>query len=330
MQSIVAQDYCIPDGDCTFDEFIQEFSVNGFTNISDCDADNGADGYGDYTGLTGLEMGKGVAYEVTIVSASPYGYINASIWIDLDNSISFESSELLLADLELDQSNNGILEIPSSIPDGNYRLRLKIEWASPSSADPCAVINYYYGETEDYTVLITAPPSCLPVTDVLVSELATTAATIQWTENGTATSWDLELVKEGESSTGNPSPGFTNIQNPLILEGLESATAYTVYVRANCGMGDLASWSSPLNFTTECATFPTPYHENFSDFEGLPVPFCWSNGEGGNPSTGPTTLFNESGGWREGFNNDGTIGISMFELIVEEEQSWAISPIIRN
>jgi len=148
--------YCIPTTDCTYGDGIVEFGVGGFYNTSSCEADMMVEGYGDFTALTGLELAQSTPASISL--RSDFDAQQISIWIDTDNSMSFESDELVLidepvgADLVLAE-----IAVPN-IPLGTYRLRVQAAYNESSSVDPCIVANF--GETEDYVVTIVAPPAC--------------------------------------------------------------------------------------------------------------------------------------------------------------------------
>ncbi|MFN8285148.1 MAG: fibronectin type III domain-containing protein [Chitinophagales bacterium] len=79
----------------------------------------------------------------------------------------------------------------------------------------------------------------------------TTTATIDWTENGGATAWDLYYG----TSIGTPGPSTTPTEDnvgahPYTINGLTPGTNYTLYVRADCGGGDASSWVGPITFGT--------------------------------------------------------------------------------
>ena len=87
--------------------------------------------------------------------------------------------------------------------------------------------------------IITCPaPSSLTVTNI-----SGTSATLNWTENGTATSWDI-CINNDESNA------ITVTTNPYTLTGLSEHTSYTVKVRANCGGSDGTSEWVATSFTT--------------------------------------------------------------------------------
>ena len=93
-------------------------------------------------------------------------------------------------------------------------------------------------------VNITNAPSCFAPTDVTISDITTTSATIAWTDNNTTApqSWVIDLNgTEYDAAT-----------NPFTIETLTASTAYTVKVKAICTDDDESDWSAEAHFNTEC------------------------------------------------------------------------------
>lgn len=113
--------------------------------------------------------------------------------------------------------------------------------------------------------------SCPEPSDLEVVSTNSDSATLSWTENGTATSWNIEVVVDGTTQTETPTDVANT--NPFTVSGLAPATNYVYYVQADCG-GDTSSWVGPFAFATECVTFTAPYTEGFEN--GGAIPLCWS------------------------------------------------------
>ncbi|MDT8346564.1 MAG: fibronectin type III domain-containing protein, partial [Flavobacteriaceae bacterium] len=140
-------------------------------------------------------------------------------------------------------------------------------------------------------VSVDEAPPCFPVANVQVTNIGFNTADVSWTEIGTATLWDIEVVLAGTPPTGTPTSA--GVSNPHTLTGLSSNTAYEVYVRADCAVDGTSTWSSAIFFQTECAPFATPYVEDFGAFTvststNIDRENCWEQ-----PSPGLTTF-----GWR--------------------------------
>ncbi|NNE29382.1 MAG: T9SS type A sorting domain-containing protein [Saprospiraceae bacterium] len=318
--------YCTPTTDCTLGDGIREFGIGNFYNASGCEADMGVAGYADFTALTGLELGQGSPSSVFL--RSDYADQQVSIWVDTDNSSSFEAGEIILTDFPLGVDPLSAEIIGPDVALGNYRLRVKATWNEPSSMDAC--IQGTYGEIEDYTVSIVPPPSCPAPSGASAQGITANEATIMWTENGSATFWDLEIVEEGSVPTGQPSAGYDNVSSTsTMVSGLNPVTNYNVFVRADCAGDnmDVSVWSSPASFKTECSIFPSPFYENFNDIPAFDTPpDCWTIYDSGDPGSGP--MEPGSGSWFEdGFANIDFAGSYKINLYLGDVMSdWLVSP----
>ncbi|NOY97319.1 MAG: hypothetical protein GXO81_13310 [Chlorobi bacterium] len=96
----------------------------------------------------------------------------------------------------------------------------------------------------------------------------TSSASLGWTENGSATTWDIELGAKGFTPAGVPTKtGVTS--NPYTYPGLSTITSYDWYVRAVCGGGSYSSWVGPGTFSTKNNPVNPPY---FQDFDNVTPP----------------------------------------------------------
>ncbi|MCC7502677.1 MAG: hypothetical protein IT229_09120, partial [Flavobacteriales bacterium] len=155
---------CIPmygygsiDGDYITD-FVLENVVNQAT---------GGDTYTDY-GAQGLviHLAPGTEYFPIITSGTydpaPGHYEYLSVWIDLDQNGTFEPDEkLTVATTEAPfESVTPSLFIPTDAPTGYTRMRVMCVH-NEDPTDACGI--YFYGETEDYTIVIDDGSPCIPV-----------------------------------------------------------------------------------------------------------------------------------------------------------------------
>ncbi|WP_264792805.1 fibronectin type III domain-containing protein [Aureispira anguillae] len=119
--------------------------------------------------------------------------------------------------------------------------------------------------------LVTNLASCAAPSALTASNITTTTADLAWTENGTATSWQIEYGAPGfTQGTGTTALAGSNPHNQT---GLMPSSDYQFYVRAICGAGDTSSWAGPFNFQTACGAIVAPWTESFSG--GLPN--CWTD-----------------------------------------------------
>lgn len=157
--------YCTPTATsgCNIDG-IKKFILN---TIDTDDGANGCNtepagspaGYADRTGLsTDLVAGTDYTLQAQMNWAGGVGIEALSAWIDFDDSGTFEASERLISGefFTIDNAlQDFVLAIPSGAALGSHRLRVKAMDTSASGdiLDPCT--DYAYGETQDYTVVIT-------------------------------------------------------------------------------------------------------------------------------------------------------------------------------
>ncbi|MBP6091577.1 MAG: fibronectin type III domain-containing protein, partial [Crocinitomicaceae bacterium] len=125
-----------------------------------------------------------------------------------------------------------------------------------------------YGNGDAYVYLdeiqIQSAPSCMIPTALTSSAISYQTATIAWTAptSGTAPQgYEYEVRTSGASgsgATGLVTSGSTTAPTVSAnITGLIGATAYSYYVRSNCGGGDFSSWTSAGTFTTTSCTIPT-------------------------------------------------------------------------
>lgn len=118
-------------------------------------------------------------------------------------------------------------------------------------------------------------PSCLPASDLTVSNLTTTSATISWTANG----YDYGVYVIGVDTTY-----YTARDSYITLTNLQPSSTYSVIVVTYCG-ADTANASTPMTFFTPCGlitvTEDAPWVETFESYMGSPMTAidfspCWA------------------------------------------------------
>ncbi|WP_418636606.1 choice-of-anchor J domain-containing protein [Winogradskyella sp.] len=113
-------------------------------------------------------------------------------------------------------------------------------------------------------------PACMEPTDLIVENISNATVDFAWTENGTATSWNIEIVDitAGETVTGTPT--VSGATNPYTITGLTSNNEYEIYVQADCGTEGPSIWVGPIAFTTACDAFTAPYIQDFDNAGDIP------------------------------------------------------------
>lgn len=146
-------------------------------------------------------------------------------------------------------------------------------------------------------------PSCFRVSDISHTNISLDSTAISWIDpNGTAApEYELEYGLAGfVPGTGTVKIATTN---PDTLSGLMNSSAYDIYIRAICTIGD-TSFVTAGDFVTECASLPSGYTTGFEGITVDSMPPCWAienttpsgtigvEGPGfpGNPRTGSRAL----------------------------------------
>ena len=127
-----------------------------------------------------------------------------------------------------------------------------------------------YSSIDD--IAIEVAPSCLPVSDLAVSNIGTDGATLTWSGDADGyTIYDMRDTSVYQFAT----------DNTVVLYALDPATQYTFGVAANCG-GD-ESDTMLISFRTLCAVVVVDEDNTFREtFNSLTagIPACWDNSEG--------------------------------------------------
>jgi hypothetical protein len=218
--------YCIPtystgtsDGD--FISRVQLGTINNITTGS-------SSPYYNFYSIISTDLTLGSTYTITVGSGTYSSGNNISVWIDFDQSGSFNVSEKL-GNVGLAGNSTGTINftVPANSVLGTTRMRVREGW-NETNMDACT--NYTYGETEDYNVKIV--PSCVNASLTLNASNSTqticegeTITNIRYTVGGDAT---------GASASGLPagvSGSYNSISHIFTISGTptESETLnYTV------------------------------------------------------------------------------------------------------
>jgi hypothetical protein len=231
--------------------WIESFSTSqGITNISNDSTGAGSPviSYSNFTALSasGFE-GQTIGFTVEANNLnSTYG---VGVWVDWNDNFQFDAGESVFSTGGYQNMPiTGAFTVPNGAAVGDHRLRVVLNWLS-GSPSACGST---YGEGEDYTFTVVPVPSCLPVTDITVTGVTTNSGDIAWTENGSATAWNIEYGPVG--FTQGSGTLVTGVSNPTTITGLTDNTEYDVYVQADCGSGDESVLTS-TSFFTSCSSF---------------------------------------------------------------------------
>ncbi|HOX45113.1 MAG TPA: C1 family peptidase [Myxococcota bacterium] len=178
--------YCASRGGNATEEWVSQVDIGPFSHAS------GGQGYSDFTALV-AELAPGthpVILQPSFVGG-PWSE-HVALWVDLDRDGDFEDSGELLLSMSGTSTMTGSLTLPA----GELTTRMRISMKFSAAPGPCEV--FAYGEVEDYTLRIAAPPA--PPALVLNELLADPPAGFDANRDGVAnTTQDefIELVNAG-------------------------------------------------------------------------------------------------------------------------------------
>ena len=126
-------------------------------------------------------------------------------------------------------------------------------------------------------VTIKPTSACIPPTTVSTSSITANSCIVSWNASETPPLNGYQIY----FSTSPINPIETTIASAIVeagvtsynLNSLTSNTTYYVWVRSDCGGGDLSSWTNLVSFKTPCGYTSIPYSQNFN---ATSIPACWS------------------------------------------------------
>nr|WP_321230434.1 T9SS type A sorting domain-containing protein [uncultured Psychroserpens sp.] len=103
------------------------------------------------------------------------------------------------------------------------------------------------------TITSATPPSCPDPSALGVSNIDGFSADLTWTEAGSASAWNIELVDITAAGTATGTATSSGVVNPYNQAGLVPSNDYEFYVQADCGVGGTSAWVGPFAFSTTVA-----------------------------------------------------------------------------
>jgi|GEM_PF-1808531 len=266
---------------------ISEFTVADYSGTFD-DAtvvSAPSSGYLDNT-IDTIPFQQNGTYSGTIYLGGSYFGNESQVWIDFDNSGTFETSEEVTpvfgdGDFTYPYSDNFTLTIPFSAAPGPHRMRVREGeyFSSPISADmdPC---NYYdasgyyyeYGVTVDYVANIVPLPPCsgAPTAGVAHADatLACPGTPFNLSATGMSAASDLafQWLFSADGTTWSSISGATTTPYSYT-----TSTAGYYKLAVTCPTSSLSDTSAPVfvNYLGFCYCVPTYYFTPASSYEGF-------------------------------------------------------------
>ena len=255
------------------------FADYGAANV----ADHSVGGGGTFIGIDGSDHTNG---EVSTLLSPPIdvttlGTPFLSYWV-FSNNVNDAAQNQILVEFYDGASWNSIETIQANLGSdwvefttdlstfsitGNVQVRFTVTGVSNGGST-------FYNDILIDDVSIGEAPTCFAPNALMVSNLTSDSVDLSWTENGTATLWNIEYGISGfTQGAGTFISGVTT--NPYSLTALTPNTQYQFYVQSDCGAVDgTSNWFGPFSFTTECVTYAAPFTEGFEN--GGTIPTCWT------------------------------------------------------
>lgn len=208
---------------------------------------------------------------------------NGTVWTDV---LTLSGSSDGYAD-----ANRKAIDITAAA-GGSTAAKVRFHWANGSCDWWWAIDN----------VLIEIV-TCMAPSGLAVSNETGQSADLSWTapSPAPANGYQYYVSQTPVPPTASSTPtGTIASGTTFTMPSLSSATDYYVWLRADCGAGDLSSWAGGIPFTTLCAGITAPYTQ---DLDGGNLPICWTNTNDGS-STVAAALWKFSGapGWNAANN----------------------------
>ena len=224
--------------------FTIQMGISGSSSITGCDFTVTDDG-----GTTG-NYSNNCNYTLTIYPGDPNSLVSVSGTFAGESSLDY----LSVYEGTTASETNLILKIYSTMNGGSSGNTINFGPLT-SEAGPLTLLFHsdgsvvYAGFVANVTCV--PAPTCRKPMNLTATAVSQNSAVLSWTAMGGETDWDIIYDTPGF----DPAATGTLIQNvasnPYTLTGLTALTAYEVYVRANCGGGDVSEWvSTPVAFNT--------------------------------------------------------------------------------
>jgi len=152
------QCYCTPSvTSCAASDVINNVTFAGINNTSACSASGG---YTNFTSTVAAGTPFAGATNPMSVSVGPGGTEYVGVWIDYDQSGTFDPAEFTLLGSGNGVTINGNIVVPATATLGSTRMRVRVQFNTAVLNTQACTPTSGFGEVEDYTVNIIP---CVPV-----------------------------------------------------------------------------------------------------------------------------------------------------------------------
>ncbi len=233
---------------------------------------NATGGYNDYTlSVAPVEFAPGYSYpmSVTVISASASYYTYyVKAFIDYNQDATFDPvTELVFQGITQSASNTlitGTVAVPLSATSGYTRMRVVcVETSTASTVQPCGT--YTWGETEDYTVIIS------PILQYDAGVVSVVAPNGIFSE-GDQVDVILKVKNFGTDTLTSIPLNYSCNGNPVVLQTWTGSLAPNQTVNINMPQLTVSSGVSTICGTTEVTGDSNLFNDqSCGTFWGLPI-----------------------------------------------------------
>ena len=196
--------------------------------------------YSSFTSGPSVIQGMDYTMGVTIQAPSVYTGAIVSVWIDYDQSGSYEPTEWTQVGTNIASSTTVTVNItiPMTALTGNTGMRVRSRGNLNQNGPGDACTNMGSGETEDYVInILTAPDCANPTNIVATSGVDSIMTSWNWAQTLLPiTGYNYQLVEAGMPfSSGTTYTIDANSNDTLVDPSFIAGQSFEVYLQAVCG-----------------------------------------------------------------------------------------------
>ena len=174
-----------------------------------------------------------------------YGSAMGELHVDLYDGLNWVQDVFVLNGQQQSSNSsawlNQVIDISSYETVSNFQVRFRGIRGSSYTSDMAI---------DDITIESMLP--CPEPINFTASNPTATTIDLNWTEVGSAISWEIEAVPTGMTPTGS---GITVNTMPYTYSGLNINTTYDFYISAICSSTSMSNWVGPVTLATVCDDF---------------------------------------------------------------------------
>ncbi|MBK8226627.1 MAG: T9SS type A sorting domain-containing protein [Flavobacteriales bacterium] len=220
--------------------------------------------YQNFRGLSG-DVLENNSFDVTVSLSAAASTDQIQIWCDWDQNGIFanDPSELMYTSPLGTGPFTATILVPSGATLGRTTMRIRLhDNAFNPVFDPCGSGTNSFGEVEDYGLNVLPEPTCGLPSGIAASTATATTANISWLAAPSAITYDVEVRQGGLPGTGGETFAGSTGALSIVATGLTFGQSYQVYVRADCGGGNLSPWVGPIAHLQDYCVADAPFNND--------------------------------------------------------------------